>query len=419
MSYSRKKCLHANLGVQLSISNMMNLAKHLSNMAISCYVFIALTCVGHAVDAIPEKLRELIDSEQPSYIVDGSDAQSLIDNLEEIIIGNRLAIQRWQTTVSASALTGADGETDQIMRVDTFVDGDKLRRDFYYRTPLSNRSDDSRYVSIRSVNGLREYEYSQTPDPLGLNFSLVFREVTQLRQPPTIERTVQYDPRSIGNFSNGAISPAWGPGGTLKRVDFTSVDISRDKLSDGTLCLKVRKKDSNDNILTYWASPSEGLSIRRYVYDANDTIDPTHFEQTDTEVKRWKDSQIWVPVATKYTQKYDSVLQVDEVAQITWHSINQPIDPDLFEPVTFPGLEPGTQVFDVHEMLGPKRRMIWNGQRIVDEDIRPATADEIAEVSKGNNIGLSRSQILLFINAAVFVIIAALFLWRSTRNSPK
>jgi len=376
---------------------------------------------AEAFPDLPAELRAFVESETiESSSVAGSDAVVLIDQLEGEIIGNRLAIGKWHATIIADRLTGADGDKDQIVRADSFVDGDRMRRDFHCRVPLNECVDGSRlYVTIVSSNGKREYEYSETPDGLGLGFALIFRDVSQMRDPPTMERIVQYDPRAVGNFANGALSPAWGPAGTLKNgVEYSSLAVTREQLDDGTMCLKVSKEVPNAGVETYWASVREGLSIRRYQVDAyDDSTDPTHLEQTDTEVKKWKDTEIWLPVATTYKQTYDGILQVDEAARIEWHSINEPLEPNLFEPISFPGLDPGGNVYDVHEMLGPKRRMIWNGSEIVDEDIRLGSNNEVGQDTAGS--GFTSGKTMLFLNAAVFMVIAGFFLWRSMHSSAK
>jgi len=339
------------------------------------------------------------------------DAADVATELEAKIIAQRLKVVRWQASVHVT-FGGKEAVKESVVGIDTYVDGTRMRMDLHYRYDEGVQPPDPNrftYEVIRSYSDKHAYEFSSRGKVGRYGTPLVVRNRSDLKQQPTIKRSISYDLRAIGNYPTGALSPAYSVDGTLRLTGRTAVTVVDDTLEDGTLCKKVTAVYGKMGYSTYWVSVEEGYSIRRHQFDGSKAHPiPGYHECTEIAVTEWKDSGIWLPQATYYERHENDELVLSEDAEIEFVSINEPLDKTLFEPISF-NIKPGTNTYRYPNPT--HRRFIWDGEQVVPRDVRGNT-NPTSQPERSN-----WTMWLLLINAIFFVVLACVFLLKKQRQT--
>jgi len=336
--------------------------------------------------------------------------------LADAIVENRLKVTRWRAAVRAK-YEGPQAREREVVGADTYVDGIRMRIDTHRRyqegvqRPFPDRHT---YRDVASYADLQYFQYSSRGKVGLYGTALVIRNKSDLRRLQTQEELISYDPRAIGHAPTQALSAAYSVPGTLKQPSERTITVEDDVLSDGTKCKKVTSTFPF-GVGTYWVSPEEGPSVRRYhaqlVKDGEGTPFDRYSEQIDVKVAPWKDSGIWLPTSTHYESYEHGALVLTEDATIEFLSVNEPLDASLFEPIGF-DITPGQNVY--YQPSRDFQSRIWDGEKIVP--VNPNARYTPSDPRGAERRGFFTSTTLLLLNAGVFVVLAFFFLAKGLRG---
>ena len=134
----------------------------------------------------------------------------------------------------------------------------------------------------------------------------------------------------------------------------------RDDTCRGIECKRLSFQLDGDKHLV-WVAPQCGYSILAYRLEVAGSP-PAQVYQSDIQVRRWKQTDIWVPVSYVYEMLVDGVVAEREETDIEFFSLNEALDDSIFQANSLP--VPVGRVMNIPSKPS-NETWVWNGSEPV------------------------------------------------------
>jgi len=273
-----------------------------------------------------------------------------------------------------------------------YFTSDDLRYDRTGRTANGVWGSTSRFISskgvvIRDVLPRRDLTVTIDPQP-------PFRRDTE---------TISYHPRDLGvSYVDTSVLKRLGPKNLFASLAALDSSVEEIVYRDQQV-YKLSFEDGKNATVTFWVSPDQGYNpLRIECRFRGDEM----LQATDVVLKQYPPSGIWYPERTTSITLHNSAELSRQVVTVKHASFDIEIDPKLF---TLAGLEltPGRPISDrTTENFGSQT---WDGEKLVSDD--PARKIDLAD----NSASTTKHSLLLILNAALCVALAAFLIYRRLR----